>query len=194
MPTPNFDFENVVYKSCKECSEARYIDIRVLIASKHILPKPPGIQANGSIYWHHYQPWLIDHYSELVDNSDTQREKLELRKLKGEVVKLENYNRTRSKDFISRKLVLKTVGNIYANVFAQLARYLLEESPSKNEGMSANQLKAANKEFLVSLFSSLKLQENIWQDAKDLGEEVTEEKPDSLLINNENENDTTRDI
>ena len=194
MPLPNFEFETIIYKSCKDCAEQRYIPIAVLIASRHIIPKPPGQKANGSIAWHEFQPWIIEHYSELVDNHDTQLEKLELRKLKGEVVKLENYNRTRSKDFISRKLVLKTVGNIYANVFAQLSRYLLEESPSKNEGMSANQLKAANKEFLVSLFSSLKLQENIWQDAKDLGEEVTEEKPDSLLINNENENDTTRDI
>lgn len=184
------------YDSLKECGEKRNIPYRVLLeASKQ---HAPGIKANNSVHWEEIQPYLSQHYTELLTASLThsmgdegEREVLELRKLRGEVIKLENYNKSKSKDYISRKLVLRTVNTLYGNVFAQLSRYLEHEMPAKCEGMSAQQLKQYNKEFLVRLLSSIKHQETIWKDAGDV---ETEDKPEANTPNANASQDTSGNL
>jgi hypothetical protein len=166
------------FKSLKQCSTLRNIPVKVLHLAR--TANAPGITVEGRIYWSELQPYLTDNFTRLLaeslprQNEDNDRDKWELSKLKEEVVKLRNYNRTKSKDYISRKLVLKTVNTLYGNVFAQFQRYLEMEMPGKCDGMSANQLKAYNKDFLVRLFSSLKHQERIWNNADDIKEDVVE--------------------
>lgn len=194
MELPNFNTETCTYLSCKECATARNIDIEVLLAARATKPLPPGMHESGRIKWHEFQPWFVEHYRELAATTGDEREKLELRKLKAEVVKLENFNKTRSKDFISRKLVLKTVLTLYGQLFSQLTRYLEQEQPSRCEGMTALQLKTANKDYLSTLFSSLKNQSELWKDCQDLGEEADEEsKPTETSTPDETTNDTARD-
>lgn len=164
------------YNGLDHCSKERNIPVAVLKLCKASDTVPHhGFCRNGKVIWQDLQPYLSEHYHEYLAATlvvpDDEREKLELRKLAAEVTKLENYNKTKSKDFISRKLVLKTVNSLYANVFSQLSRYLLQEMPAKCDGMTANQLKAYNKEYLSRLLSGLKNMESVWGHADDIKEE-----------------------
>ena len=161
------------YDSLEEISERRHIPKSVLkLASRK---RAPGIKGNNSIHWEEIQPYLAENYVQLLaeslraqDEPTDETAKLETRKLKAEVIKLENFNKAKSKDWISRKTVLRTIHRHYGNLFAQLSRYLVDEQPTKCEGMAANDIKQINKDYLVSLFSQLKHQEDVWTKAEDV--------------------------
>jgi len=170
------------YNSLGECSKDRQIPFEILSRARAIAPTPhDGFTKNGRIFWQELQPMLEERYDEFaaqLPKEDREREILELKKLKEEVIKLTNFNKTKSKDFISRKLVLKTINSLYGNVFTQLSRYLEFEMPSKCDGMSSVQLKQYNKDFLIRLLSGLKNQEKIWREADDMSVEDPEVKPE----------------
>jgi hypothetical protein len=167
------------YRSLEECADKRHLSAKVLSEAKRSEPVPHhGFQSNGQIQWESCQPFLLEHwkprFEEVALGEITEKEKWQLEKLKEEVIKLRNHNRTKSKDFISRKLVLTNVNTLYGNLFSQLSRYLLDEMPAKCNGMNAVQLKEKNSEFINRLFSQLKYQSEAWERAEDIQEDENE--------------------
>ena len=169
------------YVSLLECSEKRNIPFKVLLYTKKQQKVPHnGFVRNGCIKWNELQPYLKEHYFEFLascpkDTDEESREVLELRKLKAEVVKLENFNKSRSKDFVSRRLVLKTINEMVMNTSAVLRRWLEQEQPFKCEGMSALKLQQMNKDILIQLFTDMKnciVQVEQCNDLKDIEETI----------------------
>lgn len=161
------------YKSLEECAAKRHIPTKVLSAAKNSEPLPHhGFQTNCHIKWDELQPWLSANYTTFLSNTlspdNDEIAALEKRKLTAEVVKLENFNKERSRDYISRKLVLKTMHTLYGNLFAHYQRYLEQEQPQQCAGMTPLQLKQHNREFMIREFASLKNQENLWAACADI--------------------------
>lgn len=186
------------YDSQKECSAKRHIPEEILkLARKNISTedrKQFGLLTNGSIKWLLFQPWLSAHYSELQETlrvkkaeefGDGRREKLELEKLKEQVTELRNRNKANNDTYIDRRITINTLKRIYGVLFANLSRYLEFEQPAKCDGMTANQLKAANVEFRNRLFNDLKNQLGRWENKEDLSETKSEDKPDGQIPNRE---------
>lgn len=197
MTMPNLSLEHVggrvnrwnecIYATQGQLSEARNIPLCVLKAAKR--KSAPGfVQDKTIVNWAKLQPWLMEHYQECSSEIEPERteepkgdkrDRLELKKLEQEVKKLENFNRSKSADFISRKLVISTHKRIASEWTSLVSRYLIHEQPSKCSGMEEIALREANQEFITKASAILSTPLNEWEQAKDLEtEERPEVKPD----------------
>jgi hypothetical protein len=138
----------------------------------------PGFRSNGNVHWTELEPWFNENRERLqaaiqeeVEEStevSPQREKLELAKLKEEVRKLQNYNRAKDEDFISRKMVLAANTALSTAITTELRRVFEQEQPIKTQNLPAEKILEINKEYLNKLFSKLQKPLHEWSKADDL--------------------------
>lgn len=151
------------YKSLAECSNKRNIPLQILSSAKAAEAIPHhGFKDNGSIHWDELQQWLADDYTlfvgETLTPANDKREELELRKLMADVIKAENFNKAKSKEFIRRKEYTRGFNTVVGNILNTFARYLIQEQPQQCNGMNANQILANNKPILNRMYAEWKNQ------------------------------------
>lgn len=166
------------YSSPLECSMKRNIPRKVLLlAAKE---NPPGIKSNGSIFWEIFQPWLADNYNRLFEIAKEKYEEtsstlLQEEKLKQEIIKLKNYNRSRSPAYIQRKLVFDTINRIKTKWTDLLRQKLENEFPARCNGMNPQELKEVGKNLCDELLRQFATPISQWANAPDIPEEDEEE-------------------
>ena len=166
------------YGGMKLLSEKRNIPLNILKIAKS--ENAPGMPSNGEIRAEYFLPWLKDNYSRL-EAIIQDREKrgdhnhLQEQKLKEEIVKLRNYNRSHSDAFISRKLVFETIDMI-RNKWTEYLRQKLEyELPSKCGGMSVIELREVMTKVCDDLLLQFSKPLSKWTEVRESDEEDEEE-------------------
>lgn len=172
--------QELLYDNQSACALDRSIPKEILGLAKTKLA--PGFSSTKTIInWSSLQPYLFTHYDELKkelddakaakekDSSlDTRREKLELAKLKEQVIQLQNINKAKDADFISRRLVVSTLQKIITDYTTEIRRIYENEQPVKTQNLSADKIIGINKGYNDQLFNKLSRPLTEWNTAKDI--------------------------
>jgi hypothetical protein len=140
---------NERYTSLYQVGEWRNIPRKILLLARR--ENPPGLMSSGNIQSEKFLPWLQANYTrleELAKDRDKKKkpnqeeiDTLQEQKLKEEILKLKNFNKSKSDAFISRKLVFETINKIKASWTDTLRQKLEYELPAKCQNLSQLELK-----------------------------------------------------
>ncbi len=171
-----------IYTSQAQCSEVTGTPIEIIrYAAKH--PDSVG-NKNGAKYanrinWDKLSAWIEENKEtiEIAIQDKSLADGVTLHDLEKieKIRKLKNFNRSKDKAFINRKLVLQTVESVTARLTDALRQKFEFETPPKCAGGSEIEIKKINKKVLDELLGNFARAFVDWKTASDV-QEISEDE------------------
>lgn len=170
----------VTYTSIDQCSAATGISpeiIRYAIKHPDAITNVNGCKYSNRLHGEKLQKWVADNretidiaiHDKSLANGVSLHDLEKIEKIR----KLRNFNKSKDKAFISRKLVLDTLESITARLTDTLRQKFEYELPAKTAGLSEVEIKQINKKALDELLGNFKRAYIDWRTAEDV-EEVSD--------------------